>query len=83
MGWVSEGFGAGGDEAMGWGEELGVFDGGAVASHEDGVHHREGAANAEGEAEEEADQRAPVSSHRTYDVMPGVGRTDYEVFWTW
>jgi len=79
---VSEGFGAGGDEAFGWGGKQGVFDGGAVASHEDGVHDSEGTADAEGEAEEEADERTPVARHRTYDVMTGVGRVGFEVFWT-
>lgn len=61
----------GGEEAVGRGGEEGVFDGGAVASHKDGVHDGEGAADAEGEAEEEADQCAPVASHSFYDVMAG------------
>jgi hypothetical protein len=41
---------------------VGVFDGGAIAAHEDGVHDRQSAADAEGEAEEEADQ-AGVEAH--------------------
>lgn len=68
---VSEGLGLGGEEAVGRGGEEGVFDGGAVATHEDGVHDSEGAADAEGEAEEEADQCGPVASHSSYDVMVG------------
>ena len=35
--------------------EDGVFDGGAVSAHVDGVHDGEGAAYAEAETEEEAD----------------------------
>ncbi len=55
-------FGAGFEEAVGRRGEVGVLDGGAVASHEDGVHNRERAADAEGEAEEEADE-AGVEAH--------------------
>ena len=36
--------------ALGWGGELGVADGGAVASLVDGVHDREGAAYTEAKA---------------------------------
>ena len=61
----------GGEEAVGRGGEEGVFDGSAVASHEDGVHDGEGAADAEGEAEEQADQCAPIASHSFYDVTAG------------
>lgn len=64
----------GGEEAVGRGGEEGVPDGGAVATHEDGVHDGEGAADAEGEAEEEADQCAPVASHSFYDVTAGRSR---------
>lgn len=62
----------GGEEAVGRGGEEGVPDGGAVATHEDGVHDGEGTADAEGEAEEEADQCAPVASHSFYDVTAGM-----------
>ena len=56
-------FGEGLAVAVGWGGELGVADGGAVASHVDGVHDREGAADTEGKAEEEADDCRPVKGH--------------------
>ena len=49
--------------AVGWGGELGVADGGAVASHVDGVHDGESAAYSECEAEKEADERRPVEGH--------------------
>ena len=39
------------------------MDGGAVASHVDGVHDREGAADTEGKAEEETNDRRPVKGH--------------------
>ena len=66
------GFGERGGEALGRGVELGVFDGGAVAAHENGVHDSQGAADAEGEAEEEADKYAPITAHRSHDVTLGV-----------
>ena len=56
-------FGEGLAVAVGWGGELGVAYGGAVASHVDGVHDREGAADSEAEADEEADDRRPVKGH--------------------
>jgi len=40
-----------------------VFDGGAVASHEDGVHDGEGTADAEDKAEEDTDERAGEEVH--------------------
>ncbi len=43
---------------------MGVFDGGAVASHEDGVEHGEGAADAEDEAEEDADEGTGEEVHQ-------------------
>ena len=46
----------------GRGEER-VLDGGAVASHEDGVHDGESAADAEDEAEEDTDERAGEEVH--------------------
>ena len=56
-------FGEGLAVAVGWGGEAGVADGGAVASHVDRVHDREGAADTEGKAEEEADDCRPVEGH--------------------
>lgn len=55
--------GAGVEEALGRGGELSVFYGGTVTSPIDGVHDREGAADAEEEAEEEADERAGIEVH--------------------
>jgi len=57
------------EEAFGWDGELGVADGGAVSAEEDGVHYREGAANTEGEAEEESDDGAEVDAHSFNDFM--------------
>ena len=52
-------FGEGAGVAFGrWGGE-GILDGGAVATHIDGVHDREGAADAEEEAEKAADRGGP------------------------
>ena len=51
------------EEAWGRRRELGVFDGGAVASHEDGVHDGEGATDSEDEAEEDTDERAGEEVH--------------------
>lgn len=42
---------------------MGVFDGGAVASHKDGVHDGQCTADAEGEAEEETDKGAGEKVH--------------------
>ena len=64
-----EGLGSGADEAVGWGGELGVVDGCAVAAEEDGVHDCEGAADAEDEAQEETDDGAVESAHGFDDVM--------------
>ena len=61
--WVGCKFGAGGGEARGRGRKLFVFDCGAIASHEDGVHHGQGAADAEDEAEEDTDERAGKEVH--------------------
>ena len=58
--------GLGFEEALWRNGEVSVFDGGAVASHVDGVHDGEGAAYAEGEAEEEADQ-AGIEAHTIDD----------------
>jgi Peptidase family M20/M25/M40 len=49
--------------AVGWGGKLRVADGGAVASHVDGVHHGEGAAYTEAKAEKETDDGGPVKVH--------------------
>jgi hypothetical protein len=49
-------FGEGAGESFGARRGLRVFDGGAVATHVDGVHHGECAADAEDEAEEAADR---------------------------
>ena len=56
-------FGEGCGVALGWGGELGVSDGGAVAAHVDGVYDGEGAAYSEDEAEAEADGCGPVDGH--------------------
>jgi hypothetical protein len=40
-----------------------VFDGSAVASHEDGVHDGQGAADAKDKAEEDTDERAGEKVH--------------------
>ncbi len=40
-----------------------VLDGGAVASHIDGIHDGEGAADAEDEAEKDADEHAGEEVH--------------------
>jgi len=61
--------GAGLDEALGRCGERGVADGGAVASEVDGVHHCEGAADAEGKAEKESDDSAERESHAFDDGM--------------
>jgi len=55
--------GAGVEETLGWGRKLGVFDGGAVAAHIDGVHDRQRAAYSEDEAEEDPDERAGIEVH--------------------
>jgi len=51
--------GAGVEETLGWGRKLGVFDGGAVAAHIDGVHDRQRATHAEGEAKKKSEDRRP------------------------
>jgi hypothetical protein len=61
-------------QALGGRGKLGVADRGAVAAEEDGVHHRKGAADAEGEAEKEADQGAERYAHGFDDVMVGAVR---------
>ena len=50
-----------------------VFDGGAVASHEDGVHDGEGAADSEDEAEEDAHECAGEEVHDDAMVCPVFG----------
>lgn len=55
--------GAGVEEALGRGRELGVFDGGAVPTHVDGVHDGQSAAYAKDESEEDTDQRAGEEVH--------------------
>jgi hypothetical protein len=62
-------FGACAGEALGWGWERGVADGCAVASEVDGVHHREGAADAESEAEEKSDDGTEGDVHAIDDGM--------------
>jgi len=66
---VGLGFKECGGEAFGRGGQLGIVDGRTVAAHEDGVHDCQGAADAEGKAEEETDQYAPKTVHKTHDVM--------------
>ena len=56
-------FGEGLAVAVGWGGELGVADGGAVASPVDGVHDSESAAHSEDEAHEKSDDGRPVGGH--------------------
>ena len=48
---------------LGWGWKLGVADGGAIASHVDGVHDSESAAHSEDEAHEKSDDGRPVEGH--------------------
>lgn len=45
------------------------MDGGAVATHVDGVQNGQSAADTEGKAEEEADEGAGVEAHRFHDGM--------------
>jgi hypothetical protein len=61
--------GAGVEEAFGWGRELGVSDGCAVASHIDGVHDRQSAAYAKDESEEYTDQCAGKEVHDELNGM--------------
>jgi hypothetical protein len=68
--------GAGVEEAFGWGRELSVFDSRAVASHVDGVHDRQSAADAKDESEEHTDQRAGKEVHdisMVCSVLPDAG----------
>ncbi len=67
-------FGAGSEEPWGRGGELRVFDGGAVASHEDGVHDGEGAADSEDKAEEDTDEHAGEEVHDDAMVCPVLHR---------
>ena len=62
-------FGAGGEESFRGRREGCVLDGGAVASHEDGVHHGQGAADAEDEAEEDTDERAGEEVHESNGML--------------
>ena len=62
-GWGGDMFGAGGEESFRGRGEGCVLDGGAVASHEDGVHDGEGATDSEDEAEEDTDERAGKEVH--------------------
>jgi hypothetical protein len=68
--------GAGVEEALGWGRELGVFDGCAVPSHIDGVHDRQSAAYAEDESEKYSDQCAGKEVH---DDLNGKLRAAYRL----
>lgn len=52
---------------------MGVFDGGSVAAHVDGVHDGKGAADSEDEAEEDADERAGEEVHDDVMVCPALG----------
>jgi hypothetical protein len=54
--------------AFGWGRELRVADGRAVATHVDGVHDGEGAAYSKEEAEEETDGGGPVNAHDRWSL---------------
>ena len=58
--------------AVGWGGELGVADGGAVASQVDGVHDGKGAANSEAEAQKEAEDCGPVYVHYDWSLSSSV-----------
>jgi hypothetical protein len=55
-----------------WVGELGVADGGAVASPVDGVHDSESAAHSEDEAHEESDDCGPVEGHDDVSLL-GLG----------
>ena len=54
---------------LGWVGELGVADGGAVASPVDGVHDGESAAHSEDEAHEESDDCGPVEGHDDVSLL--------------
>jgi hypothetical protein len=54
--------------------KLGVFEGGSIAAHVDGIHDGEGAADSEDEAEEDADQRAGGKFHDAVMVCLGLRR---------
>jgi len=56
--------------ALGLIRQVGVANSGAVAAHVDGVHDREGAADAEGEAEKEADHCRPGEAHAGLSLQP-------------
>ena len=66
-------FGTGGEQARGRDGQVGVLDGGAVATHVDGVHDGEGAADSKDEAEEDADEGAGEEVHDGAMVCPGLG----------
>ncbi len=69
-GCLLRGFREGFLEALRQHRENGVGDGSSVATHVDGVHDGEGAANSEGEAEEEADQ-SEWKTHAIHDGTDG------------
>ena len=58
--------------ALGWDGELGVSDGGAVASQIDGIHDCEGAAYAEAEAQKEPEDCGPVYVHYDWSLSSSV-----------
>ena len=65
----SKDFGASRGEAFGWRRKLGVLDRRTVPAHVDGVHHRQGAAYAKDEAEEDADEKAGEEVHNLFNGM--------------
>ena len=68
MGWIVRDFFQGLKITIGWGGELGVADGGAVASQIDGIHDRESTAYAEAKAQKKADDRGPVYVHYDWSL---------------
>src|SRR5579871_3798486 len=65
--------------AVGWGEELGVADGGAVASQVDGIHDCEGAAYAEAKAQKKAEDCGPVYVHYDWSLSSSAVKPDGSV----